>query len=118
MRPLTGMAVIQSGSAGDPAAGRRPMSATTFIYNAWYVAGWDREVTTEPRARTLLNQPVVLYRTQDGKPVALEDRCCHRHFPLSLGKCVGDAIQCGYHGLRFDPAGNCIEIPGQSMIPR
>jgi phenylpropionate dioxygenase-like ring-hydroxylating dioxygenase large terminal subunit len=93
-------------------------SSGSFVYDAWYVAGWDREITTEPRARTLLNQPVVLYRTPEGKPVALEDRCCHRHFPLSLGKCVGDTIQCGYHGLRFDPAGKCIEIPGQEMIPR
>ena len=90
----------------------------TFIQNAWYVAGWDRDFTTTPLARTLLNQPVVLYRTQDGKPVALEDRCCHRHYPLSLGKTIGDTIQCGYHGLRFDPSGKCVEIPGQDMIPR
>jgi phenylpropionate dioxygenase-like ring-hydroxylating dioxygenase large terminal subunit len=93
-------------------------SASPFIQNAWYVAGWDREFTTAPRARTLLNQPVVLYRTPDGKPVALEDRCCHRHYPLSMGKTIGDTIQCGYHGLRFDPAGTCVEIPGQDMIPR
>ena len=39
------------------------MTTNNFINNAWYVAGWDREITTEPRARTLLNQPVVLYRT-------------------------------------------------------
>jgi phenylpropionate dioxygenase-like ring-hydroxylating dioxygenase large terminal subunit len=94
------------------------MPATTFVNNAWYVAGWDREVTTTPRARMLLNQPVVLFRTAEGKPVALEDRCCHRHFPLSLGKVIDDSIQCGYHGLRFDPAGACVEIPGQDMIPR
>src|SRR5688572_1020434 len=89
-----------------------------FIQNAWYVAGWDRDFTTTPIARTLLNQPVVLYRSEDGKPVALEDRCCHRSYPLSLGKTIGDTIQCGYHGLRFDPSGKCVEIPGQDMIPR
>jgi phenylpropionate dioxygenase-like ring-hydroxylating dioxygenase large terminal subunit len=89
-----------------------------FVQNAWYVAGWDREVTTTPRSRMFLNQPVVLYRTADGKAVALEDRCCHRHYPLSRGKVVEGTIQCGYHGLRFDSTGACVEIPGQDMIPR
>ena len=65
-----------------------------------------------------LNQPVVLYRTAEGKAVALEDRCCHRHYPLSRGKVIGESIQCGYHGLRFDGTGTCVEIPGQDMIPR
>ncbi|HEY8267842.1 MAG TPA: aromatic ring-hydroxylating dioxygenase subunit alpha [Xanthobacteraceae bacterium] len=89
-----------------------------FVNNAWYVAGWDREVTATPRPRMFLNQPVVLYRTAEGKAVALEDRCCHRHYPLSRGKVIGESIQCGYHGLRFDGTGACVEIPGQDMIPR
>jgi phenylpropionate dioxygenase-like ring-hydroxylating dioxygenase large terminal subunit len=88
-----------------------------YLQNAWYVAAWDREIGREPVARTLLDQPVVLYRTQDGTPVALEDRCCHRHLPLSLGTVIGDDLQCGYHGLRFDAAGACVEVPGQSLVP-
>tara|TARA_R110002126_G_scaffold63684_9_gene163235 strand:+ start:2591 stop:2716 length:126 start_codon:yes stop_codon:yes gene_type:complete len=35
---------------------------------------------------------VVLYRTDAGTPAALEDRCCHRHLPLSLGRRVVDAL--------------------------
>jgi phenylpropionate dioxygenase-like ring-hydroxylating dioxygenase large terminal subunit len=70
-----------------------------------------------PFARTLLGEPVVLYRTEDGRAVALEDRCCHRHLPLSMGKVEGDALRCGYHGLRFDASGRCTEIPGQRIIP-
>jgi phenylpropionate dioxygenase-like ring-hydroxylating dioxygenase large terminal subunit len=88
-----------------------------YLQNAWYVAAWDREVGRAPLARTFLDQPVVLYRTRDGAPVALEDRCCHRHLPLSLGAVVGDELQCGYHGLKFDAAGACVEVPGQSKVP-
>ncbi|HWL06285.1 MAG TPA: aromatic ring-hydroxylating dioxygenase subunit alpha [Xanthobacteraceae bacterium] len=88
-----------------------------FVTNAWYVAGWAREITREPRARMFLNQPVVLYRKEDGTPVALEDRCCHRHYPLSASPVEGDHIRCGYHGLLFDGTGACIEIPGQDRIP-
>lgn len=88
-----------------------------FLKNCWYVAAWDHEVTREPLARTLLCEPIVLFRGKDGKAVALEDRCCHRALPLSMGKVVGDHLQCGYHGLEFDAAGNCVHVPGQTHVP-
>ncbi|MCH8076190.1 MAG: Rieske 2Fe-2S domain-containing protein, partial [SAR324 cluster bacterium] len=56
-----------------------------FIRNAWYVAAWSHEVTRKPMGRIYLNDPVVLYRTRDGAPVALADRCIHRRFPLHGG---------------------------------
>jgi phenylpropionate dioxygenase-like ring-hydroxylating dioxygenase large terminal subunit len=34
-----------------------------------------------------------------------------------MGKLVGDLLQCRYHGLRFDPDGRCVRIPGQDKIP-
>ena len=89
-----------------------------WIENAWYAAGWASELTREkPLARVFLNEPVVLYRKQDGAAVALEDRCCHRLAPLSLGRIEGDNLRCMYHGLKFDPGGACIDIPGQERIP-
>jgi len=88
-----------------------------FLYNHWYVAAWSTEVGSQPLARTLLNEPVVLYRTADGKAVAMEDRCPHRRAPLSLGKVVDDRLQCHYHGLQFAPGGACVRIPGQERIP-
>ena len=59
----------------------------------------------------------MLYRGASGKVVALDDRCCHRAAPLSMGRIEGDDIRCMYHGMKFDPAGKCIQIPGQDMIP-
>jgi vanillate O-demethylase monooxygenase subunit len=89
-----------------------------FIENAWYVAAWDHEVGRQKMLRrTLLDIPVVLYRREDGAPVALEDRCCHRHAPLSKGKLRGDNVECPYHGLLYDPSGQCIRVPGQTAIP-
>jgi phenylpropionate dioxygenase-like ring-hydroxylating dioxygenase large terminal subunit len=55
---------------------------------------------------------------QTGIPVAFEDRCPHRHLPLSMGKVVEGALQCHYHGLRFAPDGRCVRIPGQDHIPK
>ena len=88
-----------------------------FLQNAWYVAAWETEIGDTPFSRTILNEPVVLYRADTGKVVALEDRCCHRALPLSMGKVVNDRLQCGYHGLEFDGSGACIKVPGQSRIP-
>jgi vanillate O-demethylase monooxygenase subunit len=89
-----------------------------WIRNAWYVAAWTHEI--EPgriEARTVIDQPLVLFRTTDGRIVALEDRCPHRFAPLSMGRLEGDALRCMYHGLKFAPDGKCIEIPGQERIP-
>ncbi|MGE3245841.1 MAG: Rieske 2Fe-2S domain-containing protein [Beijerinckiaceae bacterium] len=90
---------------------------TTYVRNAWYVAATSAELGRALLARTFMDEPVVLWRKQDGAPAAIEDRCCHRHLPLSLGVLEGDDIRCGYHGLRFDCSGACVEIPGQPNIP-
>ncbi len=95
-----------------------PDGRSRFVRNAWYIAAWADDVTrSAPLGRTLLNEPLVLWRTEDGIPVALEDRCCHRHVPLSLGRITGRTLQCGYHGLEFDATGQCVKIPGQARIP-
>src|SRR5262245_59540649 len=88
-----------------------------YLLNAWYVAGWSNEFTAKPAARTLLDEPVALYRGADGTLVALEDRSCHRAMPLSQGEVIGNAIRCEYHGMVFDGSGRCIEIPNQKLIP-
>jgi phenylpropionate dioxygenase-like ring-hydroxylating dioxygenase large terminal subunit len=88
-----------------------------YLRNAWYVAGWSSELKAKPIGRTLLGEPVVLYRGENGRVAALEDRCCHRGMPLSLGTVLGSNIRCEYHGLLFDGAGKCMDIPGQQMIP-
>ena len=89
-----------------------------FLRNYWYVAATDSEIGRKPFRRIIMNEPMVFYRTEDGTPVALEDRCPHRRLPLSMGKLVGDdVLQCHYHGLRFDRTGACVRVPGQDMIP-
>ncbi len=88
-----------------------------FIRNAWYVAAWAEEVAGEPLGRTLLNEPVVIFRDPSGSVAALEDRCCHRAAALSMGRVGPKGLACGYHGLVFDRSGKCVEVPGQTRIP-
>jgi phenylpropionate dioxygenase-like ring-hydroxylating dioxygenase large terminal subunit len=92
----------------------------SFLRNAWYMAAWDNEVLPgKPFARTLLNEPVALFRDSQGKAGAVMDRCPHRFAPLSMGVVVGDQLRCAYHGLEFDQQGACTRNPhGDGTIPR
>jgi vanillate O-demethylase monooxygenase subunit len=88
-----------------------------YPLNAWYVAAWDHEVTRTILARTIAGRPLAIYRTEDGRPVALADACWHRLAPLSLGKLVGrEDIQCPYHGIRYNAAGRCVSMPAQETL--
>lgn len=91
-----------------------------FLRNVWYCAAWSTELdSSDLIGRSILNEPVLLYRLTDGKAVATSNRCPHRFAPLHLGKKIGDAVQCPYHGLRFGATGECIHNPhGDGIIPR
>lgn len=88
-----------------------------FARNAWYIAATRAEVSTKPLGRTILNEPVVLFESQTGILSALQDQCCHRGAPLSLGYATERGIRCGYHGMEFGHDGKCTDIPGQTHIP-
>jgi vanillate O-demethylase monooxygenase subunit len=89
-----------------------------IVRDQWYVAAYGVEVTREFLARTVCNEPIVFYRTGQGAPVALADRCVHRRYPLSESRLDGDRIVCGYHGFTYEPGGSCVAVPGQDRIPR
>ena len=89
-----------------------------LVRNAWYVAAAHNEVADKLLARTILNEPIVLFKNGLGEICALEDRCCHRGAPLSLGNPTECGIRCGYHGIEYNRAGVCVAIPGQTTIPK
>src|SRR5579875_3301069 len=84
-----------------------------FLRNYWYVAAFSDEVREERLGRTILNEPVALFRTKSGAVAALEDRCSHRWMPLSKGWVDGEMLVCCYHGVAFDSAGACVRVPGR-----
>jgi nitrite reductase/ring-hydroxylating ferredoxin subunit len=100
--PLNDYADVQSGTD----------AMAPLIFNAWYVIAQSENVDRSLRSIKVLGQPLVFYRTEEGEPVVLDDRCLHRRFPLSKGKLVGDTIACGYHGFTYKKTGQCIWAPG------
>ena len=83
----------------------------------WTAVGTSDAVATTPVRVAVCGIDVVLFRRRDGSIAALRDRCPHYDLELSSGTVVGDDIECGYHGLRFDGTGRCTGMPTRNEAP-
>ncbi len=83
--------------------------------NLWQIACRSRQLRDRPVARVLSGVPVVLFRDADGRARALQDRCAHRHAPLSAGRTCGDGIECPYHGWTWDGDGRLAALPAAGL---
>src|SRR5437867_9308463 len=54
---------------------------------------------------------IALFRGQDGKVHALENRCAHRQLKLSIGDVEGCNLVCAYHGWAYNDEGRVVQIP-------
>jgi phenylpropionate dioxygenase-like ring-hydroxylating dioxygenase large terminal subunit len=93
----------------------KPM--TSYLTNAWHMAGWSNEVGEQPLSRAVCGKRMLIFRKMADSLAAMEDRCPHRFAPLSLGTRDGDVWTCGYHGLRFGADGHCVGNPFSDRIP-
>ena len=91
-----------------------PFTEGSFaVRNAWYVAAFSHEIGRAPLERWFLDEPVVMYRREDGVAVAMAGICPHRHMPLGAGYLEGDTLVCRYHGIGYGADGKCNRIPTQ-----
>ncbi|CAF1257211.1 unnamed protein product [Rotaria magnacalcarata] len=84
----------------------------------WYPVAFSHELpfgSRQPLGFHLLNEPLCLYRTNDGEVVCVLDICPHRSAPLSLGQMTKEGnLECIYHGWQFGANGQCVRIPSVS----
>jgi phenylpropionate dioxygenase-like ring-hydroxylating dioxygenase large terminal subunit len=65
------------------------------------------QLRDKPVRVTIAGEHYALFRTADGTPAAVRDRCPHRFAPLSAGTVRADGrLACPYHGWHFDAQGN------------
>jgi len=90
--------------------------------NEWFVIGLSEEIRKgKKRPVKLFEQDIVIWRQSDGKLAAIDARCPHMGASLAVGRVVEDAVECPYHGFRYDRTGKCIETPlrePDALIPR
>lgn len=84
-----------------------------FLRNLWYYALPGHQLKPgQLLGKTLLEEPILLGRTEAGEVFAIRDLCPHRGVPLKYGKFLDSEVECPYHGWRFNPKGECTLIPG------
>jgi phenylpropionate dioxygenase-like ring-hydroxylating dioxygenase large terminal subunit len=105
VRPILQSALEERGAA--------PKNDAGFLWDFWYPALRSTEIRGKQlKTAMLLEVPLVLGRTSEGAAFAMRDACPHRGIPLSYGRFDGKAVECSYHGWKFDAcSGQCVEIP-------
>lgn len=83
----------------------------------WYPVMPVSHIADGPKAFRLLGESIVLWLTEEGKPSALRDRCCHRSAQLSGGWVSDSQIVCPYHGWSYGADGVCTYIPQTPTTP-
>jgi phenylpropionate dioxygenase-like ring-hydroxylating dioxygenase large terminal subunit len=84
-----------------------------MLERIWFPVARAADVDDErPFAAELLGRRLVVYRSGGFTTVAV-DRCPHRGARLSQGRMREDALECPYHGWRWDTAGSCSLVPSQ-----
>ena len=80
--------------------------------NYWYAVDLDKNIAKrQVKQVTFWGTNVALYRDERGALRAIEDRCAHRHLPLSIGEVRGEQIVCQYHGWGYDQDGRLADVP-------
>src|SRR5438046_8679259 len=87
-----------------------------FLWDFWYPAARSSEIRGQKLVTAmLLEVPLVLGRTSEGRVFAMRDSCPHRGIPLSYGRLVGKVVECCYHGMLLDACiGQWVESPSLS----
>lgn len=80
--------------------------------NHWYAVEQSHNLAVGKSQRvTFWGDHVAIYRDDKGLVHAVEDRCAHRHVPLTFGVVEGDRIRCQYHGWAYDKSGRLADVP-------
>lgn len=88
-----------------------PIYRAGVLRGHWYIACRAEQVTKGPVARTVLGEPLVVFRDTKGQIGVLADRCAHRNLALSRGKVTDAGLRCAYHGWTWAADGRCTQIP-------
>ncbi|MCL2656489.1 MAG: aromatic ring-hydroxylating dioxygenase subunit alpha [Betaproteobacteria bacterium] len=65
-----------------------------------------------PQVRVqILGEKLLAFRDTDGHAALIDEFCSHRGVSLYFGRNEKNGICCGYHGVKFDRNGHCVEVP-------
>ena len=91
-----------------------------IIRDHWYVACPSSQLSQSALRGVQVGEDLlVVFRSSDGEPRALLDRCCHRGVRLSRGHIRNGRIACAYHGWEYEATGKLAFVPslGEGSSP-
>jgi phthalate 4,5-dioxygenase oxygenase subunit len=80
----------------------------------WVPAAFSSQIAQPdcPPVRVrLMGENLVLFRDTQGRVGLMDERCPHRTASMFFGRNEQSGLRCVYHGLKFDVAGNCVDVP-------
>jgi phenylpropionate dioxygenase-like ring-hydroxylating dioxygenase large terminal subunit len=84
--------------------------------NHWYAC--EQVANLRPgKAKEVVfwRRSIALFRAEDGRFHAIENRCAHRQLKLSAGTVEGCNLVCAYHGWAHDGQGRVVNIPHETF---
>lgn len=99
--------------------GPRPTSPFPRDPTGWFQVAWSDELQPgDVKQLGCFGKPLVLFRTESGRPSVLDARCPHMSAHLGRGgKVRGESIVCPSHGWQFGADGACTAVPYLNHIP-
>ena len=78
----------------------------------WFPVERSEHIAAGAVVQSMLDgQEIALWRADDGRLHAWENRCPHRSVRLTLGFVLEDQLVCRYHGWRYGTDGRCTHVP-------
>lgn len=86
---------------------RQKVRAAGLDPNYWYAVEESRSLGAGQVIETQFwGRSIAVFRGQDGRVRAVENRCAHRHLKLTEGSVVDCQLVCPYHGWSYDGQGH------------
>jgi hypothetical protein len=106
MKDLSGKAPGPPPSFTEARTRRQRARAAGLDPNYWYAVEQSRNLGRgEHFATKFWGREIAVFRGQDGRVRAVENRCAHRQLPLTEGAVVDCRLVCPYHGWSYDGDG-------------
>jgi phenylpropionate dioxygenase-like ring-hydroxylating dioxygenase large terminal subunit len=95
-----------------PSVTSESLRGDALLQRHWYAVCRSSDLRSRrPLGVRLFGRPLALFRDAAGRAAALEDRCAHRHAPLSAGRVCAGRLQCPYHGWEYGGDGRVLRVP-------
>lgn len=90
----------------------RIFNRTDVVAEGWYWLLASQELKPrQVKAVNILGEELAVFRGKDGRVAALDAYCPHMGAHLAEGRVEGNELRCFFHNWRFDPSGQCTDIP-------